>query len=119
MIYTSYFGNLRNLDKNNCIAICRWMPKWVTGIPQYLPVAPTESILDEWHIKQDIGLYIRRYQSEVLDTLNPQEIGRILDGKILLCYERPDQFCHRHLLAEWLKEHGIPCEEYIAQPTLF
>jgi hypothetical protein len=30
----------------------------------------------------------------------------------LLCYEKPSDFCHRHLVAEWLREHGVRCNEY-------
>jgi hypothetical protein len=25
------------------------------------------------------------------------------DDAVLLCYEKPGQFCHRHLVAQWLK----------------
>ena len=31
---------------------------------------------------------------------------------VLLCYEKPPQFCHRHLVAKWLeKELNIKVEE--------
>lgn len=29
----------------------------------------------------------------------------------LLCYEKPDDFCHRHLVADWLRKNGYECEE--------
>jgi uncharacterized protein (DUF488 family) len=29
----------------------------------------------------------------------------------LLCFEKSEDFCHRHLLAEWMKERGIPVRE--------
>ena len=29
----------------------------------------------------------------------------------LICYEKPSEFCHRHLVADWLKEYGIEVEE--------
>ena len=31
---------------------------------------------------------------------------------VLLCYERPTDFCHRHLVSAWFREHGIECKEY-------
>ena len=31
----------------------------------------------------------------------------------LLCYEKPDDFCHRHLVADWLNKNGYKCEEYV------
>ena len=33
------------------------------------------------------------------------------DQIILLCYEKPDDFCHRHLVAQWLTEHGYDTQE--------
>lgn len=31
----------------------------------------------------------------------------------LVCYEKPGEFCHRRIVAEWLKKAaGIPVEEY-------
>lgn len=31
----------------------------------------------------------------------------------LICYEKPSDFCHRHLVADWLNKNGIPCEEWV------
>lgn len=34
----------------------------------------------------------------------------------LVCYEKPGEFCHRRIVAEWLKETaGITVEEYEPQ----
>lgn len=30
----------------------------------------------------------------------------------LICYEKPSDFCHRHLVAEWLNQNGYKCEEW-------
>ena len=51
--------------------------------------------------------------------LNPQEIlGEILnlsEGDIaLVCYEKPGDFCHRHLVASWLP---YEITEYIYENT--
>jgi hypothetical protein len=35
----------------------------------------------------------------------------------LLCFERSDAFCHRHVLLAWLQEHGIPVEEVMPPTT--
>ena len=29
----------------------------------------------------------------------------------LVCYEKPSDFCHRHLVADWLNKNGYDCEE--------
>ena len=35
------------------------------------------------------------------------------DNMILLCYEKSGDFCHRHVLADWLEENfGYRVEEY-------
>lgn len=31
--------------------------------------------------------------------------GGDLDKVILLCYEKPTDFCHRHLVADWINKH--------------
>ena len=98
------------------MAICRWKPKWFTG-EQYLDVAPTESILRNYksntgEYRAKVERYVKDYNQSVLEKLDPAKVFKDLDGKILLCYEKPTDFCHRHLLAEWLREHGFPCKEY-------
>ena len=31
----------------------------------------------------------------------------------LCCYEKPEEFCHRHILADWIKEKlGVEISEY-------
>lgn len=32
---------------------------------------------------------------------------------VLVCYEKPADFCHRHLVADWMKQHGIQMEEWL------
>ena len=32
---------------------------------------------------------------------------------VLICYEKPDDFCHRHLVANWFNENGVNCKEWI------
>lgn len=112
MIYTSYFAKQKSAP--NTIAICRGVPKWYTG-PIYQDLAPTWSILNEWN-NSDKGLfaqqrYVARYYEEVLSRLNPKKIQEDLNDKILLCYEKSDAFCHRHIIREWLRENGCLCEE--------
>ena len=30
----------------------------------------------------------------------------------IICYEKPFDFCHRHLVADWLQNRGFDVEEY-------
>ena len=107
-IYTSYFGNLKNLKKNHIIPIgvCRFPPKWFDG-PNLISIAPSKDIL--FTCKNNHQEYIKRYKNEILSIhKNPQDfidrLSLISDGKdvALCCFEEPGKFCHRHLIAEWL-----------------
>jgi hypothetical protein len=53
---------------------------------------------------------------KVIDDLNMLILkdGINCKGKdiALVCYEKPEDFCHRHLVAEWLKKFGYCCEEF-------
>lgn len=30
----------------------------------------------------------------------------------LICYEKPADFCHRHLVAKWLNDNNFKCKEW-------
>ena len=118
MIYTSYFAKLKYLPKDIVpISICGKCPEWYKGI-QYKVLAPKYKFFMEWKKNGDNDYYIEHFQKEVLDTLEVENVINRLyelsEGKdvCLLCYEKPNDFCHRHLVAEWLKENKIECEEY-------
>lgn len=127
MIYTTYFAKLKSLPKNIVpVSICAKVPDWYTGL-QYKKLAPKYDSFVEWKKNHDNDYYIERFQKEVLDLLDPSDVIReiedkIRDGKIILspvnfalvCYEKSSDFCHRHLVAEWLKKNGIACEEWDA-----
>ena len=116
-IYTSYFGNLRKLSQAGIIpvSIARWSPKWFEGI-KYGTVAPLPDML-----KGDITReqYIEQYNRRVLARLDPARVVKeltIFTGDrdcALLCYEKPGDFCHRHLFAEWMtRETGLETTEF-------
>lgn len=47
--------------------------------------------------------YIKEYWEQILSKLDPQEVYDKLDHTTLLCYENNDEFCHRHIVAEWFQ----------------
>lgn len=120
MIYTSYFGNLRNIpDGMVPIAICGKSPDWYKGL-EYKKLAPKYKFFMEWKQNHDNDFYIEHFNEEVLDTLDVNtvvsELERLRDTVndcediVLLCYEKPGDFCHRHLVADWFNENGISCK---------
>lgn len=121
MIYTSYFAKLSKLPEHiTPIAICGKSPEWYNGL-EYKKLAPKWSFFSEWKKTHDNDFYIKHFNKEVLLPLDANNIVKelyALAGKnqdediVLICYERPSDFCHRHLVADWLSNHGYPVEEY-------
>ena len=118
MIYTGRFDDVQKYEKAGLIpvSIAGWAPEDYHGI-QFKTLAPKYSWWKEWrdqHLSND--WYRVKYQETVLDKLNPKVIANRLNsfGKdvVLLCYERPEEFCHRQLVAHWLRSAGIPVYEY-------
>lgn len=47
-----------------------------------------------------------------IDGCEPDPSSEAYNKDILLCcYEKPEDFCHRHILAEWFTFNGYNCEE--------
>jgi hypothetical protein len=115
MITTSYFARAGHEPAAVSIALSR--PRWLPAIPSYLPLAPPRQLITE--IKSGkIGpaAYTTRYRAEILDRRDAGTVAgdlRDLAGPdaILCCWEKPGRFCHRHLVAAWLREHGYDVEE--------
>lgn len=119
-IYTSYFAKQRELQRNGVvpIAICLSVPSWFSG-KVYQKLALSGGLLREWKDKGCEDSYVRRYYFETLHDLNAAAVVADLSrlaGRgndiALLCYERSEDFCHRHLVAEWLEMNGYECEEW-------
>nr|DAV11376.1 MAG TPA: protein of unknown function DUF488 [Caudoviricetes sp.] len=117
-IYTSYFGNSKKLQQAGIkvIGISLYPPRWFNGI-SLKQVAPTKSIL--FANGQTQEEYTRRYRSEVLSRQDMQQFLKTVEQAsggqdvALCCYEKPEDFCHRHILADWIKEKlGIEISEY-------
>ncbi len=91
----------------------------------------------EWKKNHDNDYYIRCFTEQVLDTIDIDtvlnDIWNLLPAEtqaycklfncpfwanpnqhiVLVCYEKPADFCHRHLVADWMKQHGIQMEEWL------
>ena len=120
-IFTTYFANLKKLDPEILpIAICAKVPDGFNG-PVLSELAPTKSILYQFKKTGDKKLYIERFNDEVLSLISPESIynlivsiaeGRGFNQAALVCYEKPNTFCHRHLVAGWLNSTlGLTIEE--------
>lgn len=118
MIYTTYFAKLRKLPKHIVpIAICGKMPPGYTGL-QYKQLAPRFDFFTEWKVTGDDAYFVRCYNDIILSALEPAFVVNTLkqlagsDDIALVCYEKSTDFCHRHLVADWLRVAGIQVEEF-------
>ena len=122
MIYTSYFAKLKSLPEGVIpISICGKAPEWYKGL-QYKKLAPKYDFFIKWKENHDDNYYIEHFQSDVLDKLSVTDVVRDLINMLpdrsskhniaLICYEKPSDFCHRHLVADWLNKNGFRCEEW-------
>lgn len=120
-IYTSYYAKTKSLIENNIIpiSVSLFTPKYLKNeIKIHLKnLAPTYIMLS---MEEDI--YTPKYK-KILNKLNYNDV--INDIRFftrdkdcaLMCYETPDDFCHRHLLAEWLNENTeFDIKEWIEAP---
>jgi uncharacterized protein YeaO (DUF488 family) len=128
-IFTSYYGNLKNIpDDMLKISISRYQPKYLIGkLDGWLKeLAPTYGILYNYkNSKQDdvaIDIYNEAFKNIVLTETNFKEVDKIINelmlkynktNIVLLCYEKPSDFCHRHQVAKWLGlKYDVTPHEY-------
>lgn len=103
---TSYFAIYKNSDG---VSIALKTPFWFAG-PRYPQLAPTPALLSDYKAiytktpKEAVEMYTLRYRKETLDALNPEKVFRELEDKVILCYERSSDFCHRRLVADWIEQ---------------
>lgn len=106
MIKTSYFAGYKG---TRGVSIARWN-NWWKG-ETYKELAPPAELLTLYKkgliSKKGYTHVYKRY----LKTLDVHKVAKDLNGKVLLCYEKPEDFCHRHLVATWLQQAGYKCEE--------
>lgn len=114
MIHTSYFSSRKYKPKDG-VSVARYCKFWRGSTFEAL--VPSEGLLWWWkHLSSEEQnesqqYYEYLYREQTLSKLNPAEVAMILDGKTLLCYEKTGDFCHRHIIAKWLREAGFECEE--------
>ena len=141
MIYTSYFGKLKKVDKLTDgkiyipYSIAFSTPKWFHGA-RIKRLMPDYDLISNYKNQViDTQRYMERYQNKVLRDLNPAEVVDELEymlpetvinrleqegcsitetdfiNVLLCCYEKPEDFCHRHILAKWFNAHGYDVKE--------
>ncbi len=102
---TSYFANRSAAEDPRAVSIARWPPRWWGTRKRYIALAPSVDLLRRSKVGLPWPEYVTEYRRNVLAKLDPAEVFIDLGpDAILLCWEAPDEACHRHLVAEWLKQ---------------
>jgi len=117
---TSYFSKHGRRKFKGAISIAVGQPKYVVVKTVYGALAPSWNLLQDYRNDNiDEDEYIERFKKQ-LAKLSPsvvhQDLSRLAGDSepILLCHCGTEDFCHRHLVAEWLEEKlgiKIPEEE--------
>jgi uncharacterized protein (DUF488 family) len=107
---TSYFARSGKLPE--AVSIAGECPGSFKG-RQYKKLAPKRWFYDRYQENKNETEYTWCYYSEVLRKLDPKQVFDDLgENAVLLCWEKSEEFCHRHLVAEWLSKHlNITIEE--------
>lgn len=111
MIYTGYFAKEQLYRDAGLvpISIARYPAKGYKGA-RCTALAPTGAMLHMPEVRY-VPLYEQRLAR--LDPLKfAAEVEAMGKDVVLLCFEKPSLFCHRHLVAKWLRRNGIPCGEF-------
>lgn len=107
-IKTSYYAVYR---ESNGVGISGRVPPGFKG-ERIIELSPPWKLYKKLnYISQE--KWVERFHKLVLKNLDPLEVAKGCDGKVLLCYEKAGDFCHRRIVAEWLEtELGIIVPEW-------
>jgi uncharacterized protein YeaO (DUF488 family) len=119
MIYTGYYSRIKDYKVAGLkvVSISVSEPKAVTVDGKIPQLSPNQSLFEDYK-KGAVGYM--EYKSRYLDQLDGIGIKEILrsihsfgDDIVLLCWEAPDKFCHRHILADYInKRTKLEIKEY-------
>ena len=111
MIYTGYWSKIKEYTKKGLVpvGISGKIPDGFNGV-RYQQLAPKYSWWKQWHDEHmSNDWFIDKYYETVLNQLDPalvlSDLQKISKNIVLLCYETPEKFCHRHLVADWLNKN--------------
>lgn len=106
---TSYFAKSKN--DPNAVSIAWRAPVGFRGI-EYKILAPKYWLLRKYKDDGDQAFYIEHYYEEILRRLDPAQVYKELgESALLLCWEKPGEFCHRHLVSKWFRDAGFDVQE--------
>ena len=114
--YTGYFNTVGLPTYFHPVSISVSMPKVYNNCVEmiYKPLIPQWSMVKDFREKRLSETTYRERYFSLLDfrDLTPAKVSADLgDCAVLLCWENPKLFCHRHIVSKWMREAGFDCVE--------
>ena len=119
MIYTGYYSKIKEYVDSGLtlLSISRTKPGFAKPCIDIPQLFPSDNIL--WDHKKG-KIDNMEYTSKYLAQLDDIGIDRIIktiqifgDDVVLLCWESPEKFCHRHILADYINRNSdLVVEEF-------
>ena len=111
-----FTGNYEECKAGNLISISGDSGRKVGFVGKALPALAPKKVF--WQIfdsnvgkipeKENIKYYIKEYYKQVLSKVDIEALLENEQDPILLCYEKGQDFCHRHILAEYIEmKYGV------------
>ena len=115
-----FTGNYYECKAGNLISISHDKGKSAGFTGKTIPkLAPNRQFWDVW--RNNIGkiseeknnrYYIEEYYKQILSKIDIAELLKGEKDPILLCYEKEQAFCHRHIVAEYVEiKYGIKVKD--------
>ncbi len=106
-----FTGSYNTCKRGNLISISGDRGKKAGFTGKSIPLlAPKLVFWQIWHDnigkiseEDNMRFYIEEYYKQVLSKVDIETLLENEKDPILLCYEDANQFCHRHILAEYIK----------------
>ena len=115
-----FTGNYDECKVGNLISISGDRGRSVGFNGKAIPkLAPKRKFWNIWHNnigkisdEENTRYYIQEYYNQVLSKVNLEELLKDEKDPILLCFEKGQDFCHRHVLAEYIEiVYGITVKD--------
>ena len=115
-----FTGNYYECKAGNLISISfdKGISAGFTG-KNIIKLAPNRQFWDVW--RDNIGkiseeennrYYVEEYYNQILLKIDIEELLKEEENPILLCYEKGQEICHRHIVAEYIEiKYGIKVKD--------
>lgn len=108
-IFTSNFAKAKSLDGSRflVVAISRYVPRGYSGVRE-LRFAPSRQLLMSYKKGLSTDIYTKLFFNELRNKESVysvfKDLARLSNGRdiVLCCYEKPGDFCHRRLIADFV-----------------